>query len=154
MSPESSPREIAKVLVQEIIREGSPEISGILSRVLTQLSDQPLRQGILDAFTQELESINIDQLWETWKATRQSELEKFLLETQVPAFSPNATRIFSQLKLGRLNELTNANIDAVAHLLIAGEDQDPQIAENAIWVLERLQGSFSPRRSLPVVYRT
>ncbi len=139
MNSESNPREIAKILAQEILHEAHPDLSGLLSRVLTNIEDQQLRLGILDAFSQNQESINFDQIWSTWYENRHPELEQFLEQYKQIALTPVSLHVISQLKLGQVHELTKSNGDAIAALLIAAKDQDPKIAENASWVLHKLQ---------------
>lgn len=139
MNSESNPREIAKTIAQEILHEAHPDLTGLLSRVLRNIEDQQLRLGILDAFSQNLESINFDQIWSTWYENRQTELEQFLKKYGQIALTPVHLRVISQLKFGQVQELTLSTGDAIATLLIAAKDQDPKIAENADWVLHNLQ---------------
>ncbi len=138
MAFKNTPRNSARILALELFKENNPDLTGNLSRVLTRLTDQDLRQGILDAFRQELDHLDIDQLWGSWHETRHADLEELLLEIGLPATIPLSLGVISQLKLGQLEPIKDSGAEVIPALLQAGIDPDPVLAENALQVLENL----------------
>lgn len=139
MEFKSTPRNSARILALELLKENNPDLTGNLSRVLARLADQDLRQGILDAFRQEQDRLDISQLWAAWNETRHVDLEKLLLEIGLPATTPFNLGVISQLKLGQLEPIKNSGAEIIPALLQAGNDPDPALAENALQVLANLQ---------------
>lgn len=138
MYPVYSKQKAIQALITEILKEDIPDLSGVLSRILTRIQDAEMRHSILDGFIESSASINFDQLWTTWNDTRHPELETFLLESGTQAISPEKMRILSMLKLGKMQGLVNSRPETISFLLMAGRDQDAQVAERAIWVLSHL----------------
>ncbi len=139
MDTENIWREAARIIAKELLNAGHSDSLSIISKVFTHLDNPELRQGILDALSEQSKQLNIDQLWATWADTRHPELEVFLLNLGVPAASPLLLSVISRLKIGRLDELANMGLERIHPLLEAGRDHDPIIAENANWALSHLQ---------------
>lgn len=139
MKSESTPRETARKLTLELLKEGIPELTGNLSRVLARLEDPDLRLGMLDAITQEKDKLDINQLWLAWDETRHPDLEQLLIHHALHATSSVQLLVTSHLKLGHLDELASSTAELVPSLLQASQDPDSTIAKNSFWVLRHLQ---------------
>jgi WD40 repeat protein len=126
-------------LTEELIRTQAPDLVRALAEVVTRLSDETVRQGVLAGLAQLTQSAGIDAICLLWANTRHSDLGSLLETTGWVASTPERLTWLTALKAGRLEIFEQAGAETVEPLLRACTDLDPVIAHNARLAFPRLQ---------------
>ncbi len=110
-----------------------------LRKVLTALNPNDRKQALKQLRTI-ADPYYIGEICKVWLDSRNSDLEALMLEKQWVAFSPIRVKVFSALKVGKLQHLANVGLREIKFLAEAATDRDPQIAERAtarLWQVEQ-----------------
>lgn len=125
--------------VQALAQDGSAEAIHMLAEAAARSDDEEVRALALESLRQVTSQAGIDAVCSVWFTTRNSSLTGLLTDSGWIASAPVELRIFSALKVWRLEEVAEGGEDIIDPLLRACADADPEIARRARHCLVNLK---------------
>lgn len=126
------------LLAAELTRTQSPEVVRALAEAVTNIDDEQVCHGVLEALRSVTDQRCIDEICAVWAKTRHRELGSLLEQVGWVAAAPEWLRLLTALKSGQLETIEPGGAEIVAPLLRACEDTDSTVAAQARLVLQRL----------------
>jgi virulence-associated protein VagC len=122
---------LQKKAVTALVEDNSPDAVKVLAKAVTSLTDEEIKEIVLNALSNIRNQQCIDAFCEVWADTRQRDLANFLVKKGWIASAPVDVRVLSALKTKKLQVITNGGEKIVEPLLNAFQDRDSEIANRA-----------------------
>jgi WD40 repeat protein len=135
----------AQALAAELLASSTPELVRALAEAACRLAERPgeqhkrIARGVLEALEVINDQPGLQALWAAWAASRHPQLLSLLRRTAIPVSQPLGVSILSRLALGETAGWADTPAEAVEPLLRAAGDADPELANNALQALLKLQ---------------
>jgi len=126
-------------LLKQAASQGNAQAMNTLALAFVATKDQAVKKEAREAILSADIHPSIDAIWMAWIATRSRDLLQILLDKNWVASAPPKARLYSALRLEKLELVTKGSAEIVPFLIEACQDNNAQLAASAEYCLAQLE---------------